>query len=73
MSETSWGNLGKLPTNLKEETNMKKIMSLLLCAILVCSMAVAASAEYEEDEDENEDPHAVVTAKTRITHNKYLL
>ena len=27
---------------------MKKILSLLLCAILVCSLAVAASAEYPD-------------------------
>ena len=41
-------NLGNLLAILKEETKMKKILSLLLCAILVCSMAVAASAEYPD-------------------------
>lgn len=40
--------LDKLPVSLKDVTKMRKILSLLLCAILVCSLAVAASAEYPD-------------------------
>lgn len=40
--------LDKLPVSLKGVTKMRKILSLLLCAILVCSLAVAASAEYPD-------------------------